>query len=167
MDADVPVPGGEIVHGWSGPVFTTALPPSSNTSPSPKLSNTAALLLSLPFSASTTTRGHFVDYEAVWNLLTAFSNEVRIFYWRATHEALKTGEYFTRMQKEEIQLQGYCTICGQHVLDTLEHILLECNDPARAQIWGLVRTLWAHKNQKWFDLSYGLEEGSRGNYRAC
>ncbi|KZW00482.1 hypothetical protein EXIGLDRAFT_795979 [Exidia glandulosa HHB12029] len=96
--------------------------------------------------------------QAIWRALMQrpFSTEVRVFLWRCLHEGHKTGEYFTRMKKEEHQLRGYCTICGDQVVDSLEHILLECNDPAREQVWELAKAFWAHKHGKWFELSYGL-----------
>ncbi|EJD32733.1 hypothetical protein AURDEDRAFT_77501 [Auricularia subglabra TFB-10046 SS5] len=85
-----------------------------------------------------------------------FSREVRVFLWRSMHEGHKIGEYWARMDNPTYQNRGYCTICGHNVPETLEHILLECADPAREQIWGLAEDLWRHKHPKWHPLSYSL-----------
>ncbi|EJD33764.1 hypothetical protein AURDEDRAFT_27981, partial [Auricularia subglabra TFB-10046 SS5] len=85
-----------------------------------------------------------------------FSREVRVFLWKSMHDGHKIGDYWIRMKDETYQNRGYCTICGHDVLETLEHILLECADPARGQIWRLAEELWKHRHPKWHELSYGL-----------
>ncbi|EJD44759.1 hypothetical protein AURDEDRAFT_64984, partial [Auricularia subglabra TFB-10046 SS5] len=104
------------------------------------------------------TRAKKLMDRALWQSLqrAEFSREIRVFMWKSMHEGHKIGDYWIRMDNETYQNRGYCTICGHDVPETLEHILLECNDPAREKIWNLAKELWAHKHRKWHELSYGL-----------
>ncbi|EJD36828.1 hypothetical protein AURDEDRAFT_18723, partial [Auricularia subglabra TFB-10046 SS5] len=95
---------------------------------------------------------------ALWQSIQRpeFSREARVFLWKSMHDGHKIGEYWIRMDNETHRNKGYCTICGHDVPETLEHILLDCADPACEQIWRLAEELWRHKHPKWHPLSLGL-----------
>ncbi|KAH9987604.1 hypothetical protein BJV74DRAFT_841109 [Russula compacta] len=51
-----------------------------------------------------------------------------------------------------------CPICRQ--TESLQHILLECNAPARSLIWHQAKELWPHDPQDWPEISLGTILGA-------
>ncbi|EJD35621.1 hypothetical protein AURDEDRAFT_25414, partial [Auricularia subglabra TFB-10046 SS5] len=71
-----------------------------------------------------------------------FSRKVRNFFWKAIHGALKIGAYFLKMP-EPWRSKANCPTCG--VVESLEHILLDCPDSKQHIIWGLVAEVFKKK----------------------
>ncbi|KZV97619.1 hypothetical protein EXIGLDRAFT_607837 [Exidia glandulosa HHB12029] len=62
------------------------------------------------------------------------SPSLRNFAWKGLHGAHKVGEYFNNMPSPWKEL-ATCPRCD--TVESMEHILFECSDPARALIWDL------------------------------
>ncbi|TFY69397.1 hypothetical protein EVJ58_g437 [Rhodofomes roseus] len=74
--------------------------------------------------------------------------EVRYFLWMILHDAYMIGTNWQRPgYSEELQARQECTFCGQ--LESMEHILSECEAPGQQEVWRLAKTLWKGKNKKW------------------
>ncbi|KAJ6475887.1 hypothetical protein DFH09DRAFT_1253527 [Mycena vulgaris] len=80
------------------------------------------------------------------------SRRVKTFLWKSIHGAHRIGKFWKHIPGYEER--GMCSHCD--VVETLEHILLECTSPARAQIWELVQQLWLKKRRQLPPLSMGL-----------
>ncbi|KZV84092.1 hypothetical protein EXIGLDRAFT_590192, partial [Exidia glandulosa HHB12029] len=71
-----------------------------------------------------------------------FSRNVRNFMWKGLHGAHKVGDYFVNMPSPWKEY-ATCSRCGCE--ESMEHILTQCSDPARTQIWRLAKNLLARK----------------------
>ncbi|KAJ6595209.1 hypothetical protein DFH09DRAFT_1413272 [Mycena vulgaris] len=80
------------------------------------------------------------------------SRRVKTFLWKSIHGAHRIGKFWKHIPGYEER--GMCTQCN--VEETLEHVLLECASPTRAQIWELVRQLWLKKHGQLPPVSMGL-----------
>ncbi|KAI9068536.1 RnaseH-domain-containing protein [Trametes sanguinea] len=63
--------------------------------------------------------------------------EIRDFWWKATHDALRIGRYWTNIPGYEDRAR--CSHCG--VTESLEHILLVCAAPGRETVLRLAVSL--------------------------
>lgn len=93
----------------------------------------------------------------IWRALLHkdFSLEVRQFLWRVIHEGLRCGPFLANWGGEWLE-KSRCKACPTHPVESIEHILLHCVDPARARIWELAEELWSATSQPWPALSLGL-----------
>ncbi len=91
--------------------------------------------------------------EKIWRSVRGSntSKKTQMFRWRAMHEAHATGEFFTRM--ESLGHLAMCPECGS--LETLEHILLECEIGSHEVVWGTAKSLWEQTGEKWPKIEYG------------
>ncbi|EJD49464.1 hypothetical protein AURDEDRAFT_59551 [Auricularia subglabra TFB-10046 SS5] len=82
----------------------------------------------------------------------ALTRQCRLFLWKAIHGAHKTGRYFAKMK---LPWSDYadCPSCG--VLESLEHILLECTHSGQERIWDLVAEIFKQKALT-VEMKYGL-----------
>ncbi|KAI0684024.1 hypothetical protein C8T65DRAFT_622841, partial [Cerioporus squamosus] len=62
---------------------------------------------------------------------------MRDFWWKAMHDALRVGHYWTKIPGYEQRAQ--CQVCDCE--DSLEHILLECDAPGQSVVWTCVDRL--------------------------
>ncbi|KAI0670963.1 hypothetical protein C8Q78DRAFT_1069673 [Trametes maxima] len=76
---------------------------------------------------------------------------LRDFWWKATHDALRIGEYWEKI--EGYEHRGQCSHCG--VTENLEHIMLECDAPGQKEVWDAVRAMVRKKNDKQWNISIG------------
>ncbi|KAF7986133.1 hypothetical protein HWV62_38488 [Athelia sp. TMB] len=74
---------------------------------------------------------------------------IRTFLWKSLHRAYKVGKYWANIPEWEHREK--CHACGDPE-ESLEHILLECEEPGRKIIWDLAESLWKKKVDKWPDL---------------
>jgi ribonuclease HI len=76
-----------------------------------------------------------------------FPKEIRYFLWMTAHDAYMIGSNWKRPgYKDEFQKRGDC----QHrdcngALESMEHILTQCNYNGQAEIWKLTKNLWERK----------------------
>jgi ribonuclease HI len=73
------------------------------------------------------------------------------FLWRAIHNAHRVGNYWKHIP--ECEDRAICSECGE--VETLEHILVDCESPGPAIIWKAAETLWREKEPEWPVISLG------------
>lgn len=71
-----------------------------------------------------------------------FSKTVRNFMWMALHDAYKIGDWWLG-KSPEVEGRATCGHCDE--IESMEHILLECETPGQARIWKLVQKIWEGK----------------------
>lgn len=79
------------------------------------------------------------------------SRNIRDFLWKSTHNALKVGDFWSRIPGSEDR--ATCQICGE--TDTMEHILTKCAAPGREIIWKLAEKLWHNKYEEEITPGFG------------
>ncbi|KAJ6540432.1 hypothetical protein B0H19DRAFT_1212976 [Mycena capillaripes] len=94
---------------------------------------------------------------AIWASIRQkdISRNVRNFLWKSMHSAHRLGKYWTHIP--ECEERANCAHCGE--LESLEHILFECQSPGQSQIWALAEELWRKKHTEWPTLSMGAALG--------
>ncbi|KIK67644.1 hypothetical protein GYMLUDRAFT_155378 [Collybiopsis luxurians FD-317 M1] len=80
-----------------------------------------------------------------------FSRKFRYFIWMTAHNGYKVGEYWENIP--ECQHRAICRKCG--ITETMEHILTECEEPGRKEIWSLCKELWTNKKSDWIEPTLG------------
>ncbi|KAJ7750007.1 hypothetical protein B0H16DRAFT_1374447, partial [Mycena metata] len=76
----------------------------------------------------------------IWKSIRSkdLSRQVRNFMWKTSHGAHRIGKFWAHIP--EMEDRANCQHCGG--IETMEHILLECNRPGQAEIWNLAEALW-------------------------
>ncbi|CAK5280006.1 unnamed protein product [Mycena citricolor] len=69
-----------------------------------------------------------------------FSRSVRYFLWMLIHDGYKVGEHWKRIPGHEEK--AHCSHCGEDTLESMKHILLECEATGQQEIWKLACKLW-------------------------
>ncbi|KAJ7167393.1 hypothetical protein C8R43DRAFT_877610 [Mycena crocata] len=67
------------------------------------------------------------------------------------HNAHRIGKYWENIP--ECQDRAICHHCD--VVETFEHIVLECTRPGQSKIWALAEEFWGEKHPDWPPLSLG------------
>ncbi|KAJ7629150.1 hypothetical protein DFH06DRAFT_1272817 [Mycena polygramma] len=98
-------------------------------------------------SGRTPTNGqiwHSIRHQDITRTTTEFT-------WRCLHQVSKIGEHWI-----DIPTYQYWEIC-QHckTVETMEHILLECEAPGQSKLWKLAQELWELKGFSWPEMSLG------------
>ncbi|KAJ7643412.1 hypothetical protein DFH06DRAFT_999150 [Mycena polygramma] len=79
------------------------------------------------------------------------NRQIRNFLWKTLHSAHRIGKYWLNIPGFEDR--ATCGTCGE--IEDMEHILLHCQKPGRAEIWELAEKLWRLKHPSWPSLSMG------------
>ena len=66
------------------------------------------------------------------------------FLWRILQGKLKIGKYWKNIPGYEERAS--CKICGG--LETIDHILLECNAKGREEAWDMAERLWKETTKR-------------------
>jgi hypothetical protein len=95
--------------------------------------------------------GTFPDDRQVWKSTRHrdFSKIFRTFIWKSIQNTHKIGEYW-----ENIDNYGHrasCQKCG--TMESLEHILLQCDILGQKTVWQSTRELWLKKHGTWPELA--------------
>ncbi|EJD38673.1 hypothetical protein AURDEDRAFT_32316, partial [Auricularia subglabra TFB-10046 SS5] len=98
--------------------------------------------------------GFIPTTRTIWRDLqdASLSRNVRVFLWKGIHGAHKIGEYFRKMP-ERWRVKGDCPSCG--VVESMQHILFECEDSGQHIIWKFVEGFLEKKKLR-TDLNIGL-----------
>ncbi|KAJ7462840.1 hypothetical protein FB451DRAFT_1043521 [Mycena latifolia] len=100
------------------------------------------------------TFGYQPTDSAIWASIR--SNNIdrltRNFLWKSTHNVYHVGSFWEHIPN--LESFGQCPIC--QVLESLEHILLECDAPGQQQVWRLAERLWKFRYPTWPKLNWGL-----------
>ena len=78
---------------------------------------------------------------------------IQSFLYKAINNALRIGEFWERIPNFEQRAR--CASCNA-ATESLEHILLDCENPSLKQVWALAKSLWTDEDVPWPDLSLGL-----------
>ena len=78
--------------------------------------------------------------------------KVRQFLLKMMHETPKVGYYWTHVNDPDNRKT--CRKCA--TIETMEHILVRCNESAVRIIWDLAKQTWPHHNIPWPEISIGI-----------
>ncbi|KAH9858718.1 hypothetical protein C2E23DRAFT_864565 [Lenzites betulinus] len=99
--------------------------------------------------------------QAVWEALKGkhITKECRQFWWKALNDAFMVGRHWLREKMpDQLKERATCAKCG--VLDSMEHILLDCEETGRREIWRLVESTWRRTRNEWPELTWGVIMGA-------
>ena len=90
----------------------------------------------------------------IWNGLrnTTIRLKIRQFLYKALHGTQKVGHYWSHIHGHETR--SICASCES--TETMDHILIHCQEPAPSTIWSLARQLWPHSQSLWPTHSLGI-----------
>ncbi|KAG2037250.1 hypothetical protein BDR03DRAFT_1051385, partial [Suillus americanus] len=83
---------------------------------------------------------------------TDLSKKFQIFIYRALHNSLKIGDFWSNIP--HLEHRSRCPTC-RDATESLEHILTECDSPPQKLIWRLAKQIWPHNDTPWPDTSLG------------
>ncbi|GLB44704.1 putative RNA-DNA hybrid ribonuclease activity [Lyophyllum shimeji] len=99
---------------------------------------------------------------SVWKAIRNkdFSRQSRYWLWMSMHDAYMIGSHWLRPKySQEYQARAFCEHDGQ--LETMEHILTDCETPGQKEVWEEAKRLWSRKREgDWFEPSLGVILGS-------
>ncbi|KAJ7183006.1 hypothetical protein C8R43DRAFT_840003, partial [Mycena crocata] len=72
-----------------------------------------------------------------------FARSVRFFMWMLIHDGYKVGRHWLNIPNHEEKAE--CSYCGNGTVESMEHILRECDAPGQRQVWNLATQLWQMK----------------------
>ncbi|KAK1230630.1 hypothetical protein PQX77_006273 [Marasmius sp. AFHP31] len=94
--------------------------------------------------------------DEVWKALRHkdLQREEKYFLWMTMHDAYMVGSNWQRSgYKPEFQERAICKKCG--VLETMEHLLTECEQNGQKTIWEQTGKLWEKKGFQWEKPNFG------------
>ncbi|KAL1670929.1 hypothetical protein EV122DRAFT_227326 [Schizophyllum commune] len=106
--------------------------------------------------------GYAPTDEKIWKAIRHkdLQLECRYFLWMLTHDAYRVGDQWMHEKApEDIRRRAYCQVCDGAV-ETMHHILFDCESTERALIWGLTRSLWELTGEEWREPSLGIVVGA-------
>jgi len=80
-----------------------------------------------------------------------------LIYCKSMHSMQKIGTYWSHIPG--YQDRQTCQSCGR--IETMEHILITCNNCPTRVIWQLAREIWPSRTYNWPEISLGLILGCR------
>ncbi|KAF8054840.1 hypothetical protein FPV67DRAFT_1752441 [Lyophyllum atratum] len=86
--------------------------------------------------------------ERIWKKIRNkdFSRQARYWLWMSIHDAYWIGSHWTKPQfDEEFQERAICKHDG--CIESMEHILTECESPGQRQVWEDTKSLWERQKQ--------------------
>ncbi|KAI0353111.1 ribonuclease H-like protein [Trametes cingulata] len=132
---------------------------------------TAEVLHEVQLSLAEVTGNTYQD-ATVWLALRKepIQRKVRDFYWKALHGALRVGPFWENIPGYEHR--AVCRQCG--CVESVEHILAECDAPGQGALWRLTRGALAKRRIYLPEMTAGLALGAhllvyrddRGSQRA-
>ncbi|KAG1853362.1 ribonuclease H-like protein, partial [Suillus subluteus] len=76
---------------------------------------------------------------------------IRSFLWKGLHGAYKIGDFWDKIPHYEHR--GSCGLCG--ALESMEHILIECESTVSRVIWDAAKNLWLKREPNWPVIKFG------------
>ncbi len=105
--------------------------------------------------------GISVSPAMVWKSLRSknISRECRQFMWMTVHDGYMVGDKWLRPKmSDELRARAPCGKCGD--LESMEHILFECESVGRSTVWDLLKETWTHTGLPWVDPDWGSTLGA-------
>ncbi len=97
----------------------------------------------------------------VWSSLRSkhVSRSASQFMWMALHDGYMLGSHWLRPNmSEELRARAVCGSCDE--LETMTHIVLECEAQGQETIWKLLKRIWSLTGQAWNPPSWGTTFGA-------
>ncbi|KAH9849471.1 hypothetical protein C2E23DRAFT_839328, partial [Lenzites betulinus] len=97
----------------------------------------------------------------IWRSLTNrhVSKECRQYWWKALHDAFMVGRHWLRPKMpDNLKARATCARCG--VLESMEHILLKCEETERKETWARVERIWRSTGREWPEITWGAIMGA-------
>ncbi|KAK0222652.1 hypothetical protein EDD85DRAFT_923732 [Armillaria nabsnona] len=85
------------------------------------------------------------------------SRPIQGYLWKSLQNTFKISAFWEHLGPQYAK-RGKCPHC--HIMETMDHILTECNITGRAILWNLARELWERKGQEWIPVTYGTALGA-------
>lgn len=91
--------------------------------------------------------------ERIWTSLQSkdISRQIRTFLWKNLHDAYKVGQFWITVPNHEHKSR--CPQC--HTIESMDHILTDCDISGQKQIWRLVAKIWRKKHNEELHITYG------------
>ncbi|KAH9849295.1 hypothetical protein C2E23DRAFT_870812 [Lenzites betulinus] len=87
------------------------------------------------------------------------TKECRQFWWKTLHDAFMVGRHWLRpSMPEPLKERATCKRCG--VIETMEHILIECEEAGRREIWEEAERTWERTGKAWKPITWGSVMGA-------
>ncbi len=97
----------------------------------------------------------------IWRSLRSkhIPRECRQFMWMTLHDGYIVGDKWLREKmSDEMKARAQCAKCG--VMESMGHILFDCEAVGRRTIWGLVRETWELTGLPWHGPNWGTALGA-------
>jgi ribonuclease HI len=91
--------------------------------------------------------------EAIWKIIRKSPIKLKIqqFFYKTLHRTQKIGRYWLNIPNYEERCS--CQICGED--ESMDHILIKCENPTRLTVWKKARELWPYRTETWPENSLG------------
>ncbi|KAI9056335.1 hypothetical protein FKP32DRAFT_1585589 [Trametes sanguinea] len=99
--------------------------------------------------------------EAIWKARRAsiISKEYAQFIWKCIHDAFMVGHHWLKdRMPDELRERATCKKCG--AVDTLQHILVDCDAVGRQTVMTLLKKLCQRAGLTWTEPTWGLILGA-------
>jgi hypothetical protein len=106
-----------------------------------------------------TLTGSLPTDEKIWRAIRepTFLKQERTFLYWTMHDAYKIGRYWQKITNYEHR--AMCPVCDE--VESMEHILTQCDAPGQKEVWILARRLFEMKtSMSWPGTGYGVILGS-------
>jgi hypothetical protein len=92
--------------------------------------------------------------KAIWTSIRSTNIHwlTRNILWKCIHNIYYVGPFWEHIPS--LETFGLCKT--RRVTESMEHILLECDNPGQHQIWTLSEKLWRLRFPSWLKLNWGL-----------
>ncbi|KAG1813448.1 hypothetical protein EV424DRAFT_1299676, partial [Suillus variegatus] len=96
--------------------------------------------------------------EAIWKSCRHkdISKKIQMFIYKTLNNAYRIGDFW--LQIPTFEHRARCQACGEDA-ETMEHIIVQCNNPTRTKIWHLASKIWPVKHSPWPETTIGLVLG--------
>ena len=81
------------------------------------------------------------------------TKKIQLFLFKTLHNTHCIGDFWLRVRNFEERAQ--CSTCGA-TIESMKHILTECDNTARTTIWDAAKSIWPAKHGDWPAISMGL-----------
>ncbi|KAG1820988.1 RnaseH-domain-containing protein, partial [Suillus subaureus] len=112
-------------------------------------------LLSMTRAAIETITNTLKMDETIWKSCRHkdITKKIQMFIYKTLNNAYKIGEFW--LQIPTFKQRARCSTC-EEPSESMEHILIHCNNLEQKKIWSLTRKIWPRKYGPWPEPSIGL-----------
>ncbi|KIK36157.1 hypothetical protein CY34DRAFT_94956 [Suillus luteus UH-Slu-Lm8-n1] len=92
--------------------------------------------------------------ESIWKSCRNkdFPKKIQMFLYKSMNNAYRIGEFW--QQIPTFEHRANCHTCNEDT-ESMEHILMQCNNPTRKLIWDLAKKLWPAQHGQWPEPTIG------------